>query len=81
MTELNLAGGLLAPAEQRLEQGRLSRAVRADQRDVLATFEREGGAAQQLALADAHVDSFSLDHRAAAARRLQELESERARAA
>ena len=44
----------LALVEQRLEQRRLPRAVRADERDVLAALERERRLAQQLALADLH---------------------------
>ncbi len=68
------------PAEQRLEQRRLAGAVRPDERDVLAALERERRAVQQLPLADAQVEALDLEHRAPAARRLQELEPERARA-
>src|SRR5262249_3187769 len=39
--EPNAARRRLAAAEQRLEQGRLAGAVRADERDVLAPFDRE----------------------------------------
>ena len=42
----------LALVEQRLDQRRLPRAVRPDERDVLAALERERRLAQQLALAD-----------------------------
>src|SRR5439155_14605952 len=65
-------------AEERFEQRRLPGAVRTDERDVLAAFDRKRRGAQQLPLADAYVEPVDLDDRAAAARRLQELEAERA---
>ena len=42
VAEARPAAVVLAPAEHRLEQRRLARAVRADERDVLAALEREG---------------------------------------
>ena len=61
--ELHASGRGLAPAEDRLEQRRLAGAVRPDERDVLAALERERRAAQQLALADPHVEPLGLDAR------------------
>src|SRR5205823_1374915 len=66
---------------QPLEQGRLAGAVRADERDVLAPLDREGRVAQQDTAADRDLEPFRLHDRAAAARRLQELEAQAARAA
>ena len=68
-------------AEQRLEERRLARAVRADQRDVLAALEREDDVASSVLVARRELDAFDLDHGPPASRRLQELEAEALRAA
>src|SRR4029453_18778982 len=47
VAESNRAGARLVPAEDRLEQRGLARAVRADQRQMLATLEREPDAAKE----------------------------------
>src|SRR5205823_6185185 len=59
-------------------QRRLPRAVRTYERDVLAPLERKGRIAQEHALADLQLDRVGLDDGAPAARRLEELEAERA---
>src|SRR4051794_39370500 len=64
--------------DHRLEQRRLARAVRSDERDMLAALQRERHVAQQCAVADRQRQAVGLDDRASAARRLQELEPERA---
>ena len=51
VAEPHRAGRGLAAAEQRLEQRRLARAVRADEGDVLAALERERDAVEQLLVA------------------------------
>ena len=71
----------LALADERAQQRRLPRAVRADERDVLAALERERRVVQQLALADPQRDVVRLDDGAAAARRVDEAEAEPPRAA
>ena len=53
VAERTLPAAGLAAAEDRLEQRRLARAVRADQRDVLAALERERRVVQQLLVAGA----------------------------
>ena len=68
------------PAQQRLEQRRLARAVRADERDVLAALEREARRRRGsclLAGSDVERRRPSIDG-LAAARRVEELEAERA---
>ena len=70
------AGGL-AVAEHRLEQRRLARAVRADQRDVLAALDRERRVLERCLSPAVTSRSSASTHRAAAARRLEELEAER----
>ena len=67
-----------AASEDRLEQCRFAGAVRADERDVLAALDRERRAAEQYALTDVNGEIVGFDHRSTAARRLQELEAERA---
>src|SRR5439155_19964516 len=79
VAEMDAPRGGVAPAEDRLEQRRLARAVRPDERDVLAALERERGAGQQPAPTDLHVEAVGLEDGAPAARRLEELEAERAR--
>ena len=71
----------LAGAEDRLEQRRLAGAVRADEPDVLAALEGERRLGQQLLVARAHAELGRLEHRAAAASGLEELEPERPAAA
>ena len=66
----------VAPPEHRLEQRRLPGPVRPDERDVLAALERERDAVQQLLLAGRQREPLDLDDRAAAARRVEELEAE-----
>src|SRR5579859_3863534 len=70
----------LFAGDDSLEERRLAGAVRADQGDVLAALERERRVAQQLTLADRDIEVLRLDHGASAARGLEELEAERARA-
>src|SRR5204863_5809930 len=64
----------------RLEQRRLARAVRAHEGNVLAPLDCEGRVLEELLAADRDLEPARLDHRAPAARRLQELEPERAAA-
>src|SRR5262249_56591055 len=66
----------LALLQDRLEQRRLARAVRPDERDVLATLDREGRAVEQDAVADRNPQIFGLQDGAPAARWLEELEPE-----
>ena len=68
----------ISPADDRLEQRRLARAVRADQGHVLAALEHELGVREQRLRARCEVEALGLDHRPPAPRRLQELEAERA---
>src|SRR5262249_1738085 len=65
-----------AEAEQRLEQGRLAGAVRADERDVLAALDRERRFAQQRPPGNGELDLLCLDDDAAGPLRLQEVEAE-----
>src|SRR5262249_13225879 len=51
VTELRVAGRWIAKVEDRLEQGRLPRSVRADERHVLGALERERRVLEQLLLA------------------------------
>ena len=67
-------------ADDRLEQRRLARAVRADQGDVLAPLEHELGVLEQRLRARSEVESLRLDDHSPAAHGLQELEAERATA-
>ena len=67
-----------AVADERLEQGRLARAVRADERDVLPALDHERAALEQLLAACREAEPVDLDHDPAGAGRLQELEAERA---
>src|SRR5436190_14546636 len=62
--------------EDGFQQGRLARAVRPDERDVLASLDRERDAVQQDALADRDAEAVRFEHGASAARRLQEFEAE-----
>ena len=78
VTERDLARRGLALAEQRLEQRRLARAVRPDERDVLASLEHELGVDEQLLVARDDVEARRLEHDPARARGLEELEPERA---
>jgi hypothetical protein len=66
----------LALLEDRLEQRRLARAVRPDERDVLAALDRERASVEQHARRRSRPRALRLDDRAAAARRLEELEAE-----
>ena len=66
----------LALLEDRLQQRRLARAVRAHECDVLTALDRERHVVEQEALADRHPQSFGLDDGAAASGRFQELEPE-----
>src|SRR5262249_40865336 len=66
-------------AHEPFEQGRLARAVRADERDVLAALERERRFAQQDTVADRDLQAVRLHDGASAPRRLEELEAEPAR--
>jgi len=75
---MHAPGGCLAASEDRLEQRRLAGAVRADERDVLASLDCERCAAEQHALADVNGEVVGFHHRSTAARRLEELEAERA---
>src|SRR4029079_19632183 len=77
MAEAYRAFGLFAEAEHGLERRRLAGAVRPDEPDVLAAFEREGRVGQQSLVAGSHAQAVRLDHRSAAARRLEEVEAER----
>jgi hypothetical protein len=81
VTELELPGLGLASAEQRLEEGRLARAVRADQPDVLAALHREGDVRKEGLVSGCELDAFRFDHDPSAAGRLQEVEAEALRAA
>jgi hypothetical protein len=65
-------------AEQRLEQGGLPGPVRPDEPDVLAAFEREAHAREEVLLPGGELQALDLEHGAAAPGRLQELEPERA---
>ena len=65
-----------AMADERLEQRRLARPVRPDERHVLLTLDHERAAFDQLLPARREPEPFDLDHDPAAARRLQELEAE-----
>src|SRR4029079_8115879 len=77
MAEAYRAFGLFAEAEHGLERRRLAGAVRPDEPDVLAAFEREARVGQQSLVAGSHAQAVRLDHRSAAARRLEEVEAER----
>ena len=77
VAELDPPRGGLAPAEHRLEQRRLARAVRADERHVLAALEREARRREQRLVARAEREPVGLDHDPARALRVQELEPER----
>ena len=66
----------LAMADERLEQRRLARAVRTDERDVLLALDHERAVLDQLLAARREAETLDLDHDPAAARRLQELEPE-----
>src|SRR6266545_1646355 len=81
VTDADPATLRVAPPEQRLEQGRLARAVRADERDVLPALERERRVADELAAADRDCDVLRFDDRPAGTRRRDEAEAELARAA
>jgi hypothetical protein len=74
--EPHSAGCGLVPPENRLEQRRLARAVRADQRHVLAALEREGDTREQGLLAGRNAEPFGLEHGAAAPSRVEEVEAE-----
>src|SRR6185312_7364760 len=78
VAEPDLAGGGLAAAEQRLEQGRLARAVRPDQGDPLPALDGEVGALDERAPGDGHVEPLRLDDDPAAALRRRKAEAERA---
>src|SRR5204863_7566110 len=78
VAEPDLAGGGLAAAEERLEQGRLARAVGADQRDPLPALDGEVCAPHERAPGDGDVDALRLDDDPAAAPRRGEAEAERA---
>src|SRR5262249_33490889 len=78
VAEAHLARGRVAAAEDRLEQRRLAGAVRSDERHVLAALERDRRVMQQLLLARAQVGSLGIHHDPPRARRLEELEAERA---
>ena len=62
--------------DEPLEQRRLARAVRANERDVLPALDGERRVVQEDALADRDLDPVRLDDSSAAARRLEELEAE-----
>ena len=65
-------------ADERLEQGGLARSVRADERDVLPSLDHERAAFDQLLAARRQTEPVDVDHGPARARRLEELEAERA---
>ena len=76
VAEPQLSGDGLPAAEQGLEQRRLARAVRPDERDVLAPLDRERDVCEELLVAGGELDAVGLDDRAAAPLRLEELEAE-----
>ena len=80
VTEPGGARVRLQPAEQRLQQRGLARAVGPDQRNVLAALDRERDTVQQLLVSRREPQTLDLGNRASAARRVQELEPEPARA-
>src|SRR5262249_27671547 len=71
----------LAFLEDRLEQRRLARAVRAHERHVLAALDREGHAVEQVMVADRNPKLIRLENGSSTARRLEKLEPERPRLA
>src|SRR6266545_1901613 len=80
VAEVRAPAVFVSPAEQRLEERRLARAVRADKRDVLTALEREGRVVEQLALADSHAELLRLDDRSPASWWIDEAEAESLRA-
>src|SRR5439155_13834851 len=70
------SGCRLAPVENRLQQRRLARPVRADERDVLAALDRQGDVTKQRSAGHADLQGFSLEDGATAARRIDEPEAE-----
>jgi hypothetical protein len=77
VTEPGAAAVQRAPAEQRFEQRRLPRAVRADEGDLLAALEDEVGALEQPLVAGGEGDALGLEHDAAGSPRVQEVETQR----
>src|SRR5207253_4127043 len=69
------------PAQQLLEQRRLAGPVRADERHVLATLDRERHVREQVLVAGRQLEVLHLDDRPPAAGRVEELEAERPPAA
>src|SRR5207253_10575872 len=69
------SGCRLAPVENRLQQRRLARPVRADERDVLAALDRQGDVTKQRSAGHADLQGFSLEDGATAARRIDEPET------
>ena len=62
--------------ENGVDERRLATSVRPDEPDVLPALEREGDVREQEAVTSRHRELLHLDDRAAAARRLQELEAQ-----
>ena len=67
------------PRQQRLEQRRLPRPVRADEPDVLAAVDRERHVVQQRPVAGGDIQALHGDDGAPGPRRLEEVEAERLR--
>ena len=78
MTEADNARIGAPVADECLEQCRLARSVRADERDVLPSLDHERAIVDQLLPACREVESFDLDNGPPCPRRLEELEAERA---
>ena len=78
MAELHPALLRLPLTEQRLEERRLARPVRADERDVLAALEDERGAVEQELVPGRDDEVVRLEDDAAGAGGAEELEAERA---
>src|SRR6188472_3078483 len=76
VAQLELPLDRLAAAEKRLQERRLSRAVRADERHVLPALDGERDVREKRLVAGRELDALGLDHDPAAALRLQELEAE-----
>ena len=81
VAETHASSRRFVPVEHGLEQRRLARAVRADEADVLSALERERDVREQVLVASRYGEGFDLQHRAAAARRPEEVETQRLAAA
>ncbi len=80
VAELDAALVRLALPEERLEERRLPRPVRADERDVLAALEHERRAVEEQLVARRDDEPFRVEDDPSRSRWLQELEAERAAA-